>query len=115
MSHRKQFDEYGDWGNAPTADDIQPEQEVAKVSLEDFVIREKAMAFLTSYTPCPDGMEYTEGVETFNDAQLRQLFKAYVCGLGDPLSLYIDELKTAGFLMKIHAVTGKPTIFAIRR
>ena len=29
---RGQFDDYDDWQEAPTADDVQPEQEVAKVS-----------------------------------------------------------------------------------
>lgn len=109
---RGQFDDYDDWQDAPTDGDVQPEQEVAKVSLEDFVVKEKVSAFVRAYTPCT---EDTPGAEAFDDARLREILKAYVCGLGDPLSLYIEGLKLAGFRMDISVVTGEPTIFAVRK
>jgi len=109
---RGQFDDWDDWQEAPTADDVQPEQEVAKVSLEDFVVLEKVQAFCRAYEPCN---ELDEGYEQFNDAQLRQLFKATVCGLGDPLKIYIEELKLGGFHMAMSLATGEPCIFARRK
>lgn len=110
---KKQFDDYDDWQDAPTADDVQPEQEVAKVSLEDFVIKEKVSAFCRSYVPCK---ELDPGYEVFDDVRLREVFKAYVCGLGDPLKLYVEDLKLYGnFQMEMSMATGEPCIFARRR
>ena len=107
--------DWDEWDDAPDVSDLQPEVEVAKVSLSDFKIDEKVSAFISTYAPAPPGMDDTsEYVETFDDARLRSYFKAYVCGLGDPLKLYVDDLKMKGFRMQV-SVTGKPCIFAIRK
>jgi hypothetical protein len=112
---RKKQQDWDDWDDAPDVSDLQPEVEVAKVSLSDFKIDEKVTAFVNTYVPAPQGMDDTsEYVETFDHARLRSYFKAYVCGLGDPLKLYIDDLKMKGFRMQV-SVTGKPCIFAIRK
>lgn len=113
---RKKQQDWEDWEDAPTADEIpMGNGDQFQVHLSDYVIEEKVAAFINTYTPAPDGMDDTsEYVETFDDAKLRQYFKAYVCGLGDPLKLYIEDLKMAGFRMQV-SVTGKPCIFAIRK
>ena len=38
-----------------------------------------------------------------------------VCGLGDPLKLYIEDLVMAGFRMDISVATGEPCVFARRK
>lgn len=94
------------------ADSIEPE--VEKISLRDFVIPEKLQAFVRGYVPCNEG---DPGYEQFDDSRLREVFKAYVCGLGDPLKLYIEDLKLANppFVMECSMVTGEPCIFARKR
>ena len=112
MTKRKrkgQFDDYDDWANVPSSDDVKPEQEVPKVSLEDFIVEEKVDAFSETFEPC-DELDYE--AEAFDDSKLREYFKAYVCALGDPLALYIEDLKMAGFCMESSLVTGEPCIFA---
>ena len=107
--------DWDDWEDEPDARDLQPDVEVEKVALRDFIVPEKVAAFVNGYAPAPDEMDDTsEYVEVFDDARLRSYFKAYVCGLGDPLKLYIEDLKMAGFRMRI-SVTGKPCIFAIMK
>ena len=88
------------------------EPEVEKISLADFVIKEKVEAFLNDYEPCA---EFHPAAERFDDGRLREYFKAYVCGLGDPLGLYIEDLKMAGFRMVTSLATDKPAIFAHRK
>lgn len=109
--HKRFIDDY-DWQEEPDVADLDPQPEVEKVSLEDFVVLEKVQAFCRAYAPCN---ELDEGYEQFNDAQLRQLFKATVCGLGDPLKIYIEELKLGGFHMAMSMATGEPCIFARRK
>lgn len=109
---KKQMDDWDDWQDTPTADDIQPEQEVAKVSLEDFVVMEKVQAFCRAYAPCG---ELDEGCERFDDARLREMLKAYVCGLGDPMKIYIEQLKLGGFHLEVSIATGEPCLFARRK
>lgn len=112
---KKQYD-YDDWEDAPSADEIpMGNGDAFQVHLTDYVIPEKVSAFQSAFAPAPEGMDDTsEYVEVFDDARLRTYFKAYVCGLGDPLKLYIEDLKLAGFRMQV-SVTGKPCIFAIRK
>ena len=112
---KKQYD-YDDWDDAPSADEIPTGNgDAFQVHLSDYVIPEKVAAFQSAFAPAPEGMDDTsEYVEVFDDARLRTYFKAYVCGLGDPLKLYIEDLKLAGFRMQV-SVTGKPCIFAIRK
>jgi hypothetical protein len=90
------------------------EPEVAKISLRDFIVPEKLQAFVRGYAPCHEG---DPGYEQFDDSRLREVFKAYVCGLGDPLKLYIEDLKIANppFVMEISMATGEPCIFARKR
>ena len=88
------------------------EQEEDKVSLRDFIVEQKISAFVRDYEPCNEG---EDGYEQFDDARLREVFKAYVCGAGDPLKLYINDLQMANFRMDISMATGEPCIFARRR
>ena len=108
--------DWDDWEDAPSPDEIPMGNEDAfQVHLSDYVIQEKVAAFVNSYAPAPDEMDDTsEYVEVFDDARLRSYFKAYVCGLGDPLKLYIEDLKMAGFRMRI-SVTGKPCLMVIMK
>lgn len=102
------YDSYEEYEDEMSAmDAAQPE--VAKVSLDDFVIREKVSAFQHDYEPCD---EFDPGAERFGDGELRTYFKAYVTGLGDPLALYIEDLKMAGFRMVTSLANNKPAIFA---
>ena len=115
MTKRKrkgQFDDYDDWANVPSSDDVKPEQEVSKVSLEDFIVEEKVDAFRDSYEPC-DELDFE--AEAFDDSKLREYFKAYVCGLGDPLRLYVGLLSIYDFNFKTSLATGEPTIFVRRK
>ena len=102
------------WDDEQNSECLQGEPEVDKVSLSDFYIPEKVSAFVQSYVPCNEG---DPGYEQFDDSRLREVFKAYVCGLGDPLALYIEDLKMASppFRMQISLVTGEPCIFARRK
>lgn len=110
---RKTVDDY-DFEDDPTAQDLIGDGEVAKISLRDFVVEEKVSAFVRGYVPCREG---DPGYEQFDDARLREVFKAYVCGLGDPLKLYIEDLRMANppFQMECSMVTGEPCIFARRK
>ena len=87
------------------------EQEGDKVNLRDFIVEQKISAFVRSYEPCNEG---DAGYEQFDDGRLREVFKAYVCGLGDPLKLYIEDLQMEGFRMDCSMATGEPCIFARR-
>lgn len=81
-------------------------EEKKAVSLEDFFIYDKVMAFSSKYRPAK---EQTFSTEVFNEERLREFFKAYVFTLGDPLKLYIQELAIKGFHMGV-SVTGEPAI-----
>ena len=81
----------------------------AEVQLVDFVIPSKITAFCNQYTPI---REWKEGCDTFTDYQLRSYFKAVVCPLGDPLSIYLQELEMRGFSMH-NDVCGEPVIYAM--
>lgn len=109
---KKQYD-YDDWEDAPDDVDVTAGNgDAFQVHLSDYVIEEKVSAFVRGYQPCN---EFDPGYESFDEAQLRDFFKATVCGLGDPLKLYIEDLKLAGFQMNISVATGEPTIFAVRK
>jgi len=109
---KKQMD-YDDWEDAPDdATVAEANGDAFQVHLSDYVIPEKVSAFVRAYKPCD---EFDLGCESFDEARLRDFFKATVCGLGDPLRLYIDDLKMAGFRMDVSTTTGEPTIFALRR
>jgi len=110
MSRRKK--QMMDWDDDGGVQELMPEVEVEKVSLRDFIVPAKVSAFVHGYAPCNEG---EDGYEQFDDARLREVFKAYVCTLGDPLKLYVEDLQMAGFKMEISMATGDPCIFARKR
>ena len=81
--------------------------EKAEVTLQDFVIPSKIQAFCNQYKPQD---HWTEDCDVFTDYQLRTYFKAVVCPLGDPLSLYLQELEMRGFKMR-NDECGEPVIY----
>ena len=113
MARRKKKDfDYDDYMDDESSAIESAQPEVAKVSLDDFIVTEKVAAFVDSYKPCD---EFTDGAIGFDDAKLRELFKGYVCGLGDPMKLYMEHLKLAGFRMTVSVATGELTMFAVRK
>ena len=114
----EEFDNYDDFmdslHNSQSEPEAAAEPEVAKISLRDFVIPEKVAAFVRDFEPCD---EFDPGAERFDDGRLREYFKAYVCGLGDPLALYLEDLKLAPepFRMVTSVATNEPCIFARRK
>lgn len=87
------------------------EQDVIRVTLADYVIGQKVIAFVETFKPTD---KQTQTCEVFNDARLREFFKAVPCSLGDPLKIYIDLLKEYGFNMHV-SILGEPAIFAERK
>ena len=81
--------------------------EKVEVTLQDFVIPSKIQAFCNQYQPQD---HWTEDCDVFTDYQLRTYFKAVVCPLGDPLSLYLQELEMRGFRMR-NDECGEPVIY----
>lgn len=110
MAKRKRdYDDSGDNMNRKGGDDT-------KADLRDFVIEEKLTAFINAYSPAPDELDDTcPYVESFDDARLREFFKAYFCDVGDPLMLYIKDLTAAGFKMRVSLATGEPCFLVVRR
>lgn len=87
--------------------DLIDNDEQAEVKLDDFVIPAKIEAFCNQYEPLD---HWTEDCDTYTDYQLRTYFKAVVCPLGDPLSLYLQELGYRGFKMR-NDESGEPVIY----
>ena len=87
--------------------DIVDNDEQAEVTLQDFVIPAKVEAFCRQYKALD---HWVDGCEVFNDARLREYFKAIVCPLGDQLSLYLQELSYQGFRMQ-NDESGEPVIY----
>lgn len=83
--------------------------EQSEVTLQDFVIPAKIKAFCDRYEPID---HWSETCDIFTDYQLRTYFKAVVCPLGDPLSLYLQELEMRGFKMQ-QDESGDPVIYCI--
>lgn len=116
----QQFDNFEDFMSAVRENAaVNEDGEQAKSSggeetaaLDSFIIEEKVNAFVHGYQPCD---EFTDGAIGFDDARLRELFKGYVCPLGDPMKLYMEHLKLAGFRMTVSVATGELTLFAVRR
>lgn len=82
--------------------------EQLEVTLQDFVIPSKIDAFCDKYKPLD---HWREDCDVFNDSQLRTYFKAVVTPIGDPLTLYLNELSARGFKMKDDEC-GEPVIYA---
>ena len=112
MPRRKKDIDYDDYMDDESSAIETEQTEVAKITLRDFVVEEKVSAFVHDYQPCD---EFDDGATGFDDAKLRELFKAYVCGLGDPLKLYMEDLKLAGFRMVVSVMTGELTLYAVRK
>ena len=105
--------DWDDWEDAP--DDTMVAEgngDQFQVHLSDYVIEEKVSAFVRAYRPCG---EFDAGCEAFDEARLREFFKATVCGLGDPLKIYLDDLKMAGFRMDVSIATGELAIFVTQK
>lgn len=77
------------------------------VTLEDFIVPAKVDAFINHYAPAANENTCEE---VFTDAKLRQFFKAWPCTLGDPLSVYMERLRIAGFTMGV-SIGGEPALF----
>lgn len=83
-------------------------QNQPSVTMEDFIIPQKVDAFTQTYSPVNI---QTQTCEVFNDARLREFFKAVpIPGLGDPLVDYLEMLEAHGFFMRV-SLTGEPAIF----
>lgn len=105
---KKTLDDF-DFQDVKDEEELQGTPEVAKITLRDFVVEEKVSAFCKTYKPAE---RENQGTEVFTDDRLRQFFKAYVCGLGDPLKLYLEDLQLAGFTMTVDMASGEPCILA---
>lgn len=81
------------------------------VALPDFMSTTKLKAFLEQYEPLD---HWSEDCDMFNDSQLRAYFKAVVCPLGDPLSIYLDTLELHGFHMHSDE-SGEPVLYCRRK
>lgn len=87
------------------------EQEKQGTTLEDFVVPQKVRAFSEAYEGVDDERMATD---IFDDARLRQFFKAYPNSMGDPLTIYLDRLEDNGFRLQVSA-TGEPAIFVTEK
>lgn len=84
------------------------EHEEPAVTLEDYVVLEKASAFIQAYDPSPTE---SEADEVWNEARIRAFFGAYVEKThGDTLPVYLSELKKYGFNLSV-ASTGELTLW----
>ena len=80
------------------------EHEEPAVTLEDYIVLEKAAAFIQAYDPSPTE---SEADEVWNEARIRAFFGAYVEKThGDTLPVYLEQLKLAGFMLRV-ASTGE--------
>ena len=113
VNRKKKNRDWDDWDEAPYDTDVmQGNGDNFQVHLRDYIIEEKVSAFVRHYATCD---EDDPDCERFNESRLRDFFKATVCGLGDPLKLYIDDLKMAGFRMEVSVATGELCIFVRRK
>lgn len=87
---------------------VRIEHEEPAVTLEDYVVLEKAAAFIQAYDPSPTE---SEADEVWNEARIRAFFGAYVEKThGDTLPVYLEQLKLAGFQLRV-ASTGELTLW----
>lgn len=80
-------------------------------TLEDFVIEQKITAFTNAYECCEVEKFATK---VFDETKLRAFFKAYPCSLGDPLTIYLNRLEAAGFVMRV-SMMEEPAIFVMEK
>lgn len=106
---KKKNTDWQDWEDAPDETEVmQGNGDNFQVHLRDYVIEEKVSAFVKYYESCD---EFDQSCERFDESRLRDFFKATVCGLGDPLKLYLEDLKMAGLLLEVSVATGEPCLF----
>ena len=109
MAKKKKKDlDWEDWEDAPGETELPGNSDGYLVHLRDYVIEEKVSAFVRHYENCN---EFDQRCERFDEARLRDFFKANVCGLGDPLKLYLEDLKMDGFRLSVSVATGEPCLF----
>jgi len=82
-----------------------------KAELEMFVFQEKIDAFKEHYIPCPTPSYNTE---YFDEIKLRRFFQASLMFAGDPLTIYVQRLKEAGFKMVVGPMQ-EPVIYVTER
>ena len=85
-----------------------PNDDEAKVTLQDFVLPELVTAFREAYEPL---QEWDGGCEIMTYTNLRHFFKALVVPLGDPFSIYVQMLGDYGFKFKVDIATGEPVMY----
>lgn len=90
-------------------DGFEPNDDEAKVSLEDFVLAELVDAFCAAYSALP---EWEEGCEVFTYTQLRNMFKAVPVTIGDPFIIYKQLLSQRGFYFHISTEYNEFVIYA---
>lgn len=91
--------------------DVYDEAEREGTTLADFVIPQKVTAFIDAYQPVEHQRMATV---VFDEAKLRQFFKAYPCSLGDPLTIYLTRLEMEGFRMMVSDM-NEPVIFVTEK
>lgn len=79
-------------------------------TLDAFVIPQRVKAFAETYQPCQEKI----ATETFDETRLRNFFKAWPTGLGDPLSIYLGMLESYQFRLTVGR-TGDLAIFVTER
>ena len=113
MAKKRKKIDWEDCDDAPTLEEVMDGYgDNFQVRLSDYVIEEKVSAFKRYYDSCD---EFDPNCERFDESRLREFFKATVCGLGDPLKLYIEDLKMADFRMEVSEATGELCIFVRRK
>lgn len=97
MSKKKNKFESGDGS-------VHIEHQEPAVTLEDYIVLEKAAAFIQAYDHANTEQEADE---VWNEVRIRAFFGAYVEKThGDTLPVYLEQLKLAGFHLRV-ASTGE--------
>lgn len=112
MVKKKKKRDLEDWEDMPDETELPGNGDGFQVHLRDYVIEEKVSAFVRYYDSCD---EFDPNCEPFDESRLRDFFKATVCGLGDPLKLYIEDLTLAGFRLEVSEATGELCLFARKK
>lgn len=84
------------------------QQDESKESLNDYFVEQKVTCFCDTYEDCA---EERKADEVYTSSRLRKYFEAYyISGLGDLLTVYVNQLVQRGFLFRT-SITGEPAIF----
>lgn len=87
------------------------DEEVSKVTIEDFVSQHKVYAFCHTYQPVDNEQEADE---VMTDARIRKYFQAFPRNIGDPLNWYLDALSKNGYTLRTSTL-GEPALFVRRK